>query len=224
MTSVGVFSALLCNKFGCRCVTIAGSLLCVFPLVTSSFVTHLTVLYFTFGVLFGIGNSFVFTAGLLITPKYFTKRRSLAISIVAGGMGAGILAMGPTIQVLLETLEWHGTLRVMVAPVVLVAVLGFVFDESSEDRLVPVTKQHRSVTTMNERKENRNGTSDTLTVELHVRSSQSSDDVFDIFTDDDERDVEKTKIQSQITRGRQALVSKYRNEPFSTSIKLQTTL
>ena len=60
--------------------------------------------------------------------------------------------------------------------------------------------------------------------QLHVRSSQSSDDVFDIFTDDDERDVEKTKIQSQITRGRQALVSKYQNEPFSTSIKLQTTL
>ena len=162
MTSIGFVSALLCDRFGCRCVTITGSLICVISLVTSSFVNNLIVLYFTFGILFGIGNSFVFTSGLLITPQYFTKWRSLAISIVSGGMGAGILAVGPALQELVDSLGWRGALRVMTAPTGLVVVLGLVFDENNTVSESPPDEQHssaRETREISQRKWTKNGTS-----------------------------------------------------------------
>lgn len=135
-----------------------GSLLCVISLVTSSFASRLTLLYFTYGILFGIGNSFVFTAGLLITPQYFMKWRSFAISVVAGGMGAGILAMGPTMQELIESLGWRGAVRVMVGPTVLVAVLGLSFHENDRDDRSADNEQDSSNQVIKDEKSNESGT------------------------------------------------------------------
>ena len=132
MTFLGPITGPLCERLGCRTVTIFGATLCAIALLVSSFVNQLELLYLTYGVLFGIGISCVFTASMLITAKYFTRWRSLALSLVAGGLGGGVLIYGPGLSAILKVVGWRVAFRIMAGMMVLVILLSLTYDESSE--------------------------------------------------------------------------------------------
>ena len=131
MTMLGPVTGPLCERFGCRKVTIVGAFVCATSLLVSSFVNKLELLYLTHGILFGIGESFVFTAVLLVTPKYFTRWQSLVISFVVGGFGAGMLMYGPVLSVVIENVGWKVAFRIMIGLMVLVMLLSLTFDENT---------------------------------------------------------------------------------------------
>ena len=117
-------SAKLCNRFGCRVVTMCSGLTCALGLLGSSFAPNLYVLYFTYGFVFAFGASMVCMAGFLIVPLYFDKHQSVATALASVGPAAGVLLMSPVTQTLLEHLDWRKTLMVLSAINVVPCILG----------------------------------------------------------------------------------------------------
>ena len=95
------------------------------------------VLFFTYSLLFGLGSSCTFSAGLVVIGKYFKKRQSLATGVLTAGHGGGVLVMGPTLEALVRiTGSWQTTYRIMAGVAFMLCSLAVTFDpnvESDED-------------------------------------------------------------------------------------------
>lgn len=133
----GHLSSALVTRFGCRATTLIGGAFCVVSLITSSFVENMMVLFFTYSLLFGLGSSCTFSAGLVVIGKYFKKRQSLATGVLTAGHGGGVLVMGPTLEALVRiTGSWQTTYRIMAGVAFMLCSLAVTFDpnvESDED-------------------------------------------------------------------------------------------
>ena len=92
---------------------ICGTALCSIALFVSSFVNNLHLLYFTYGIVFGVGHNFIYTSAILVVPEYFSKWRSYALIMVATGNTVGVLVYGLCLQILLDSVGWRGTFRIV---------------------------------------------------------------------------------------------------------------
>ena len=108
----GPVAAAMAAKYGCRSISMLGSIIFALGFVTSSYATHIVALYFTYGVMVGFGASLCYFSSLVAVGQYFYKRLSLANGIISSGSGIGSLVMGPVMNNLLKQLGWRDTLRV----------------------------------------------------------------------------------------------------------------
>ena len=122
----------LCDHFGCRITCFVGGLLCIAGLVATSFANSLTVMYFTYGLVYGMGACFIYNSCFLVVGTYFKQKLSLAVGITALGSGAGVLYNGPLLQALLDAFGWRNTFRVMTATFALVCILSLNFNPNVE--------------------------------------------------------------------------------------------
>ena len=76
--------------FGCRVMTICGSLLCALSLFATSFAKSISHVFLSYGLLFGLGAACVRTCTFLVAVKHFNRRRSMATGLVSSGTGLGI--------------------------------------------------------------------------------------------------------------------------------------
>ena len=114
-TLVGPFAGEAVNRFGCRFVEVFGALTCTVSLLVTSFDEQMEFMYFSNGIIYGIGLSGITLVGFIVITKYFTKWRSFVIGMASGGMGAGSLIFGPLLELLLSSLGWRWTFRVVAA-------------------------------------------------------------------------------------------------------------
>lgn len=110
---IGPVTTALCEHFGCRVMACAGSVLTTVSLLVTSFAPSIASMYFTFGVLWGTGGSFLFFSGLLILRFYFNRNISLANGITMTGAGFGTLVFNVMLQELDEKYGWRGGMRVL---------------------------------------------------------------------------------------------------------------
>ena len=110
---IGPITTALCEHFGCRVMACAGSVLTTFSLLVTSFASSISTMYFTFGVLWGTGGSFLFFSGLLVLRFYFNRNVSLANGITMTGAGFGTLIFNVMLQELDEKYGWRGGMRVL---------------------------------------------------------------------------------------------------------------
>ena len=76
----------------------------------------------------------MFSSHLLITAKNFRRWQSLAVGIVSVGGSIGVLIMGPSLQLLIDTVGWRGTYRIISAPFFVIAcVCGALFGDPVQD-------------------------------------------------------------------------------------------
>lgn len=92
----------LCNKFGCRAVCIAGSILSCTAFVLSTFSVNVNMLMMTYGVMGGIGFGMIYLPAVVLCGLYFEKKRSLATGIAVCGSGFGTFVFAPLATYLLE--------------------------------------------------------------------------------------------------------------------------
>ena len=123
----------LCDRFGCRITCFLGGMLCIAGLVSSSFVQSLTMMYFTYSALYGLGACLICNPCFLATAKYFTEKLSVATGVVSLGAGVGVLYIGPLLQVFLDSFEWRNTFRIMAATYALVCILSLSFNPNVEE-------------------------------------------------------------------------------------------
>ena len=131
----GPLTGILINRLGCRVTSLAGGLSCASSLVLSSFSNHIVVMYFSYSVLYGLGTSLALASSLVITAKYFEKRRAFATRIVVSGTSLGIMCLGPVLQSLLDAFGWRNTYRVMAGVVFVICLLGCFYNPNVENGL-----------------------------------------------------------------------------------------
>ena len=90
------------------------------------------ILFFTYSLLFGLGSSCVFSAGLVVISQYFKRRQSLATGLLTGGHGGGVLIMGPTLEALIRAIGWKDAYRIMAGVAFVLCSLSITFDPNVE--------------------------------------------------------------------------------------------
>ena len=95
MFILGPITTSLCQKFGCRTVSIIGGFLCSLGMFASAYASSLEVMYVTFGFTWGLGTSFCYFPTLIILVPYFDKKLALVNGIVSSGSGIGTLILSP---------------------------------------------------------------------------------------------------------------------------------
>ena len=103
-------------------------LLCSISLLISSFAHRIEVLYFSYGILFGLSAGTILNAGFTITTKYFKKGRALATGIAVSGASIGVMVQGPLIEELVQQLGWRKSFRVMGGAMLLICLSSTTYD------------------------------------------------------------------------------------------------
>ncbi|XP_015433943.1 PREDICTED: uncharacterized protein LOC107189796 isoform X2 [Dufourea novaeangliae] len=120
----GPVASFLTDRYGCRRVSIAGSILATTGFVISSYANSMEVLVFTFGILAGFGLSLCFVAAVVIVAYYFDKKRSFATGLSVCGSGIGTFIFAPVTQYLLAEYGWRGTTLILAGLFLNLAVCG----------------------------------------------------------------------------------------------------
>jgi MFS family permease len=112
----GLFSFLcgtLSDRIGTRHVVIFGGAILGLSLILSGSIRQLWHLYLTFGLLGGIGVGAFYVPLSATATRWFSSNRGLALAIVSGGNGTGILAIAPFARYLISTYDWATAFMVM---------------------------------------------------------------------------------------------------------------
>ena len=123
----GPIASALTDRYGCRKVTIAGSIIATLGFLLSSLANTLEVLYFTFGVVSGFGLSLCYVAAVVIVAYYFERRRSFATGISVCGSGVGTFVFAPLTRVLIEEYGWRGACVILAGCFLNMCVCGALF-------------------------------------------------------------------------------------------------
>ncbi|CAG9765290.1 unnamed protein product [Ceutorhynchus assimilis] len=106
--SAGPLVSALTNKFGCRAVCIAGSLISTVAFVLSIFCTSVNSLMLIYGFFGGLGFGLIYLPAVVCVGYYFETKRSLATGIAVCGSGVGTFAFAPLADILLQEYGWRG--------------------------------------------------------------------------------------------------------------------
>ncbi|ETN61667.1 monocarboxylate transporter [Anopheles darlingi] len=109
----GPVASFLTDRYGCRKVTIIGSILASIGFALSAYATSIEMLYLTFGILAGFGLSLCYVAAVVIVAYYFDKKRSFATGLSVCGSGIGTFIFASLTQVLLDEYGWRGTTLIL---------------------------------------------------------------------------------------------------------------
>lgn len=120
----GPVASFLTDRYGCRKVSVAGSILATAGFVISSYANSMGILVFTFGIVSGFGLSLCFVAAVVIVAYYFDKKRSFATGLSVCGSGIGTFIFAPVTQYLLAEYGWRGTTLILAGLFLNLAVCG----------------------------------------------------------------------------------------------------
>ncbi|XP_043685849.1 monocarboxylate transporter 9 isoform X1 [Vespula pensylvanica] len=123
----GPISGSFVNKYGCRAVTIAGSIFASACLLTSVWAGSIVMLYFTIGLGTGLGFGLIYLPAIVSVTCYFEKYRSLATGIAVCGSGLGTLIFAPCLESLISNYGWRGTMMICSSIVLNCIILGAFF-------------------------------------------------------------------------------------------------
>lgn len=125
--TVGPIASALTNKYGCRLVAIAGSILSSFGLFVSIFTPNVIFLYFTIGICTGTGIGLMYLPAIVCVTCYFEKKRAFATGIAVCGSGFGTFALAPLTEWLVEYYGWKGAMMIISGLLLNCSVFGSLF-------------------------------------------------------------------------------------------------
>ncbi|GAB0100261.1 monocarboxylate transporter 9 [Sergentomyia squamirostris] len=114
----------LVDKYGCRKMTIIGGLLSGLGFVLASFCDSIEGLYFTFGIIAGLGLGIGYVTAVVSIAFWFDKRRTFATGIGASGTGLGTFIYAPFTQWLIEMFGWRGATLILAGTLFNICVCG----------------------------------------------------------------------------------------------------
>jgi MFS family permease len=103
----------LSDRFGTRRVVLTGGILLGLGMVLGSQARTVTEFQITFGVIVGLGAGSLFTPLTATTTRWFTRHRSLAVSLVTAGISVGVMVVGPLARWLTTTWDWRFAMLVI---------------------------------------------------------------------------------------------------------------
>nr|XP_045010821.1 monocarboxylate transporter 10 isoform X2 [Jaculus jaculus] len=113
--------------FGCRKTAVVGAAVGFIGLMSSSFVSSIEPLYFTYGIVFACGCSFAYQPSLVILGHYFKKRLGLVNGIVTAGSSVFTILLTFLLRVLIDSVGLFYTLRVLCIFMFVLFLAGFTY-------------------------------------------------------------------------------------------------
>ncbi|EPS33557.1 hypothetical protein PDE_08519 [Penicillium oxalicum 114-2] len=110
---VAPLATYLIQRLGTRFVVNLGVFFETLSLIGSSFATQKWHIFLSQGVCFGWGMGFLFVGSVGITPQWFLKRRSFAMSITAAGSGFGGLMYSLAVGAIIPRLGLSWAFRIL---------------------------------------------------------------------------------------------------------------
>ncbi|XP_078614135.1 monocarboxylate transporter 13-like [Branchiostoma floridae x Branchiostoma japonicum] len=107
------FAGALSNLTSCRTAIIAGGVISAAGLVVSYFAQTMIHLFFSVGILTGLGLSLMYAPSLAMIGRYFDRRHATANGITVCGTGVGQFALPPLFQFLIDEFGWRGALLIV---------------------------------------------------------------------------------------------------------------
>ncbi len=110
MLMSGLFSILsgrLSDKYGPRILVTLSGILIGIGLLLLSQINSLWQTYLIWGLFIGIGSSCFWAPIISTIPRWFTKKRGIAIGITIAGFGLGGIIAPPLVQWLISTYDWR---------------------------------------------------------------------------------------------------------------------
>lgn len=135
---LGMIFSVFVKIYGCRVVCVAGSISWFIGFAISAFAPSITFLYFSYGLLGGMGFSMVILSSAIIVQQHFQKHRALAAGISAAGISVGTLTGGPIIGTLAESFGWQGAFLILSGIAANCAVFGCFYRTPA----APIPKQN----------------------------------------------------------------------------------
>ncbi|XP_074652406.1 monocarboxylate transporter 12-like [Tubulanus polymorphus] len=136
--SMGPVVSGLANKFGCRVVTIVGSIVASLAFSLSVLSPNIDVLICIYGALGGFGFGLMYLPSIVMVGFYFEKRRALATGIAVCGSGIGVFIFAPLVKYLLDEYNWKGATWIVAGVVLNGCVAGALFRPLEPGPDVPV--------------------------------------------------------------------------------------
>ncbi|PRD24076.1 UNVERIFIED_CONTAM: slc16a12 [Trichonephila clavipes] len=124
---IGPIASGLTKRYGCRAVTIAGSILAAAGLMLSTLAPNVLTLFFTIGILTGAGLGLMYLPSIVSVTCYFEKQRAFATGVAVCGSGMGTFALAPLTEYLVEAYGWKGSMLIIAALVLNCTVFGALF-------------------------------------------------------------------------------------------------
>lgn len=138
---MGIITGHLQDRFGPRWVIPCGAVLLAAALVLTSRAQELWHFYLIYGILAGTGVNLIgFTSHSAFLPKWFERKRGLAVGIAMAGIGFGMMLVVPVLETLIALYDWRIAYQFAAAGVLLILVpLNLVFARRSpaDMNLVP---------------------------------------------------------------------------------------
>lgn len=120
------------NLFGARIMFLISFILLIFPVAYISAANSIEDLLLG-GLLLGIGGA-VFSIGVTSLPKYYPKERHGFINGIYGAGNIGTAFTSFSTPILANAFGWQSTVRLFLIPVILFALLNFLFGDREEKR------------------------------------------------------------------------------------------
>jgi len=125
--SMGPITSALANKFGCRAVTIAGSIIACIAFFISTYSPNIDILILTFGGLGGMGFGLMYLPAIVMVGYYFEKKRAFATGVAVCGSGIGAFVFAPMCEALLKIYDWKGAVWILAGITLNGVVVGALF-------------------------------------------------------------------------------------------------
>lgn len=122
--SAGPIVSALANKFGCRAVCIAGSVIACAAFALSTLSQSVSMLMLTYGVMGGFGFGMIYLPAVVAVGYYFETKRSLATGIAVCGSGFGTFTFAPFATYLLEKFDWKNANLILAGLILNCAIFG----------------------------------------------------------------------------------------------------
>ncbi|KAF0036351.1 hypothetical protein F2P81_011663 [Scophthalmus maximus] len=105
-------ASVACAKLGPRVTSIMGAVLVSGGFIMSIFASTVVYLYFSMGLIVGMGFALLYQSFSVVTALYFRKRLATAYAIGRSGMGL-TFALAPFTQLLLNQYAWQGAMLIL---------------------------------------------------------------------------------------------------------------
>lgn len=100
-----------CELTSVTTTLLIGSFLSGSGLILTSIVNDFNALYFVYGVMFGLGSSFVYTPCLIMIGKWFHKYQAVTTGAACASAPFGAVVLSPLIQMMIKTVDLRKTIR-----------------------------------------------------------------------------------------------------------------
>jgi len=123
----GPLASFLTNRLGWRLATVIGSVLAAAGLALSAYAPNVYFLYFSAGILIGLGLGIIYLPRLDCITQYFDKRRPFVTGIAICGSGIGTFMFAPLTEWMLNTYSWQTALLILAAICITNCFFGLLF-------------------------------------------------------------------------------------------------